>query len=92
MELAEIDENLVRNELHYIDRASHLNRRKEIYEEMHPETRKGAVNQYTKELLSEINSDSKNSFVKDTAEKLNVSERKVEQEIQIAKNIAQNTI
>jgi N6-adenosine-specific RNA methylase IME4 len=87
MELAEIDENLMRNELHYIDRASHLSRRKEIYEEMYPETRKGAVNQYTKELLSEINSDSKNSFVKDTAEKLNVSERKVEQEIQIAKNI-----
>jgi len=37
-ELVEIDENLVRAELSVLERAEHLQRRRRIYEDIHPET------------------------------------------------------
>lgn len=40
--LAEIDENLIRNELHYTERGDLLLERKQIYEGLHPETKAGA--------------------------------------------------
>ena len=58
LELAEIDENLIRNELHYTELDDLILRKKQIYEEMYPETKKGAKNQYTK-VLNDIKSDSK---------------------------------
>ena len=42
LRLAEIDENLIRNDLSPAERAIHIQARKEIYERMHPETRNGA--------------------------------------------------
>ena len=46
-ELAEIDENIIRRNLHYSDEGKQLARRKEIYEILHPETRQGQRNRQT---------------------------------------------
>jgi sRNA-binding carbon storage regulator CsrA len=47
VELAEIDENLIRSNLSKAQEAIAVHRRKEIYEAMHPETKRGAFNQHT---------------------------------------------
>ena len=39
--IREIDENLARNDLTLLERAEHLYRRKQLYEELHPERRNG---------------------------------------------------
>ena len=85
-ELIEIDENLIRNDLVVLERGEQLKRRKEIYEELYPETKQGGDrgNQYTggKERQTEII-----SFSQDTADKLGVDQRTIRQEIQIARDI-----
>lgn len=66
-------EDRVRHNLDHIDEGEQLLRRKEIYEALHPETKKGAINQYTK-VLSETVSDSKSkTFAEDTAEKMGIT-------------------
>ncbi|MBD5152030.1 MAG: ParB N-terminal domain-containing protein [Oscillibacter sp.] len=85
-ELAEIDENLIRQGLDYIDEGKQLARRKEIYETLHPETRQGQRNGQTSknETVSVLEN---KSFARDTAEKLGVSPRCIEQKIQVAKKL-----
>ena len=110
-ELAEIDENLIRAELHYLDRAEMLKRRQEIYEELHPEATKSEkvkknLKQFNTENdtmsfsdgssndtaldgeKNEENLDSaETSFVSDTAKKTGLSERTVQRDLQLAKNL-----
>lgn len=104
-ELAEIDENLIRAELHYLDRAEILKRRQEIYEELHPDFAKSEkVKRNLKQFcptenetvsFSDRGSNDKalkgekndENFVSDTAKKTGLSERAVQQDLQLAKNL-----
>jgi N6-adenosine-specific RNA methylase IME4 len=83
--LAEIDENLIRNELHYTERGDLLLDRKRIYEDLHPETKREATLKQNRSVI--ITERDIPSFVKDTSSKTGVSENTVEKEIQIAKKL-----
>lgn len=84
--LAEIDENLVRHELSPLDRAIFLAERKRIYEDLHPETRKGGRNQHTA-LLSDTM-----SFSENAAEKLRVSKKSIERSVSIHKGLTTQSL
>lgn len=86
-ELAEIDENMVRTNLSPIEFGDLLLKRKQIYETLHPETKNGGDRRSEEIRTSKCRSDTVKSFVKDTADKLGVSPRTVERQIQIAKNL-----
>ena len=84
-ELAEIDENLIRNELHFTDRGDVYMRRKSIYEELYPETRKGNTTERAEVKRHDVVLQP--SFASDTAAKTGVSPRTVEREIQLARDL-----
>ena len=89
-ELAEIDENLQRQELTVLERAEQLARRKNIYEEVYPQTKRGiaqSLGMHSK-LNHNVTAESAVTFNKDTATKTGLSERVVRQDIQIANDIA----
>lgn len=86
-ELAEIDENLIRNELNLLERAEHLARRKEIYEAIHPEARHGASGGWHNNKGASLEKDTL-SFSSDAAAKLNVSPRTVRRDVKIGTSIA----
>lgn len=85
-ELAEIDENLIRNELHYIEHGKQLLRRKAIYEELYPDTKAGG-DRKSEEIKRRNPSFDKLSFVADTSAKTNKSQTVIKEELQIAHNI-----
>ena len=85
-ELAVIDDNLVRHNLNHIDEANQLLQRKEIYEELHPETRQGMRNGQTSKTAAVAVLESK-SFVADTSSKTGMAERTIRDKIQVAKNL-----
>lgn len=91
-ELAEIDENFVRTDLEVMEFGKLLLRRKEIYEMLHPETKSGisqanAMNRAQGKNVSERGAATSKSFARDTADKLGISPRSVEEKIQIARDI-----
>jgi len=89
-ELAEIDENVIRRNLTNAELSSLLARRKKLYETLHPETiarnRPGHVNNYQSSSDNVTLEPKVKSFVEDTAEKLGVSKRTVEQLVQTARD------
>lgn len=100
-ELAEIDENLVRHSLSHIEEGEQLLRKKEIYEQLYPETKKGGDRKSEKIKVQNLQFDfqdrpnvsaessvtSQKSFVEDSAEKMQVSPRRVWQKIQVARDL-----
>lgn len=99
-ELAEIDENLVRHSLSHIEEGEQLLRKKEIYEQLYPETKAGTSQGIGKKISAklELSEDSsvscqshsgerQKSFVEDSAEKMQVSPRRVWQKIQVARDL-----
>lgn len=95
-ELAEIDENVVRTALSTIEYGELLERRKEIYESLHPETKAGTaqaagMNRATGKHVSDKMSPTSKSFAQDTAAKLGVSARTVERTMQTMKGLTQET-
>ncbi len=87
-ELAEIDENFIRNDLSSMEYGDLLLRRKEIYEALHPKTKHGGDRKSDKIKSPNWRLDSEKSFVDDTAEKLGVGARTIQRQLQIARNIA----
>lgn len=94
--LAELDENLVRNQGNAIEQGEWLAEKKRIYERLHPETKATTGKELvqkrwnTSEENSLVQKDTGEnlSFVSDTAEKTGLSKRTIEQSIQIAENLA----
>ena len=88
-ELAEIDENLIRSNLSDLELAELLARRKKIYETLHPTTiarnEPGHVSNYAPS--SDKLSPEEKPFSQDAAEKLCVSRRTVERQIQIGEKL-----
>ncbi|MBT4512677.1 MAG: ParB N-terminal domain-containing protein, partial [Chloroflexi bacterium] len=83
-QLVEIDENLIRNELTILDRAEQLKRRKELYEELHPETRRGVAGGKASgaSRRGEKRTSADNAFVQDTAEKTGRARRTIAEDVQ----------
>lgn len=81
--LAEVDENLVRHELSPLDRATFLAQRKELYEQLHPETRGGVAGGKARHgAANEII-----SFAADTAKRVGLTERSIQLAVTIARGL-----
>lgn len=76
-ELAEIDENLIRNELSPAERAISIARRKAIYEELHPETKHGTPG-VSRQVGDTRERGDKTRFTKQTADTTGESERSIQ--------------
>lgn len=90
--LAEIDENFIHKALSDVEFRDLLLRRKEIYENLHPETKVGiaqatAMNKAMGNNVMAPSAATLRTFVDDTADKLGMAPRTVREELQIAKNL-----
>jgi ParB family transcriptional regulator, chromosome partitioning protein len=88
-DLLEIDENLIHAELSELERAEHLAARKEIYEQLHPETRVGAAQALAmnQALGHDVGAKLAPTFVEDTAAKTGLSERTIARAVHRAERI-----
>ncbi|MEQ8192194.1 MAG: ParB/RepB/Spo0J family partition protein [Candidatus Eremiobacterota bacterium] len=82
-QIIEIDENIIRQKLHFLDRGEQLRKRKEIYEEIYQDAK---VNIFKGNQYIDV-PDAPIAFTTDVAEKLNISKRTVQEEIQIAEDL-----
>lgn len=87
-ELAQIDENLIRNELTVLERAEQLKRRKEIYEAKYPESKAYSSEKQRLRRKQEPADIVSAGFTEDTASKIGVSPRTIRRDVQIAEDLA----
>ena len=87
IELAELDENLERNELSYLERAEALLRRKRIYERLNPDSRAGVIGGKAKAATEAGSATEIISFSADTARRAHLSPRTVQHEVHVAEAI-----
>jgi ParB family chromosome partitioning protein len=85
-ELAMIDENLMRNELKGVEKDDAFRRRKEIYEELHPETRHGGDRRSDQVATVATCSE---RFTAATAKAIGASERTVQASVERAEKICE---
>ena len=88
VDLAEVDENLIRNEIGALEMGEILERRKVIYEGLHPQTRKGG-DPTSKAKLKKA--DLSFRFTKDTSATTGISETVIKQNVKIAKSLSKPT-
>lgn len=86
LRLSEIDENLIRHELNPLDRAIFLAERKRVYEELHPETRRGGNRRGRKS--DQTANVAVWSFSKETAKRTRLSERLIRRATAISSALA----
>lgn len=88
-ELAEIDENLKRNELTALEQGEHLARRKEIYEALpgNENTRRGVAGAAARWNATD---NASVAFTEDTAAKTGVTARTVYRDVKIGRDIAED--
>lgn len=86
-ELAEIDENLIRNELHWLESDKQLKRRKAIYEQLRPETKHNSKFKGNQFRSNDTMSSDQKTFTEDTADKLGQSQRNIQRSVARAENI-----
>lgn len=96
-ELMEIDENLIRHELTELEKSEQLQKRKEIYEILHPNSTHDAIvqNNFSKRnnfAPKENTISSEKSFTQDVAEKTGQSQRTIQQSLQIANNLTDEAV
>lgn len=89
-ELAEIDENVERNALTALEWSEHLQRRKQIYESLNPETRRGGDRREQTDKMSVCKTQGAPSFAADTAAKTGLDERTVRRAVKIAEDLPQD--
>jgi ParB family chromosome partitioning protein len=90
--LAEIDENLIRRELSPIDRAIFLSERKAVYEQLHPNVRRGGDRKSTEFTEENQTANLAVWFSQDVAERIGISERTTWRAIGIVQALGRDTL
>lgn len=85
--IAEIDENLVRNELTPAERAKHTAERKRLYEDAHGKAKAIGARAANKAMGNDASENFSVAFTSDTAKKTGTSERKVQLDASRGENI-----
>ena len=93
-ELAEIDENLIRSNLSTLETAQQLLKRKEIYEKKYPDSTAENIkrNNFASKREKYMSVYTTKSFTREMANKVNKTQRWVQNHVQIGKNLAPETV